>query len=369
MFAKKQKTEQLSDGLHQCLSGQEIFANNSLKKHIAEIKNLVSCPQEVYSSLYLSTLYRLAEFCQAMPFSENQFQFTYGLLHRQLTLAIGALKLRRGMLLPKDASAEIIALEEARWTFAIFSAALLQGLPCVQSDRTIILFNKAGYQVGQWMPIAGSLFEENLSYHLEFSKQTSFISAEDFIAVLIGKMISSTSMRWLINNNDLGKLWWDAIKGKPNEIMTIIEEAAKLLSIELFHQETIGSTVETDAEIVQEEQLEDKDTHLEQFKKWIQNQLIINDDLIFRTEKGLFVSTDLISKQFVPAYEINLESLTEKLISGEFLVPAHQGNEHIFVPVLFEDRRRLYGIILNGNFFPNLTHLEINTDFQENIMI
>src|SRR5579871_5093084 len=115
----------VSAGLSACLSGQKVIELTHIKHYVNEIRNLVSASHEVYDALYLATLYRLAEFCQAMPFSHMQFNVPYGMLKRQLTLTIAVLKIRRGKLLPKNAGTETISAEDAAWTYALFSSSLL----------------------------------------------------------------------------------------------------------------------------------------------------------------------------------------------------------------------------------------------------
>lgn len=89
---------------------------NSLQAYLTEIKNLVSCPAKIYSQLYLFTL---SQFLTLDPHYR---------LKERLKLTIAVLKLRQGILLPKNAGAETIAAEEAQWTYALFSASLLKGL-------------------------------------------------------------------------------------------------------------------------------------------------------------------------------------------------------------------------------------------------
>ena len=110
------------------LSGRELLRKPEVMHLIHTIQTLISAPNKTYQKLYLSTLYNLAEFCQAMPYSENEFDCSYGFLIRQISLALAALKLRRGILFPKNAGAEAIAAEEAQWTYAIFAGSLVRNL-------------------------------------------------------------------------------------------------------------------------------------------------------------------------------------------------------------------------------------------------
>ncbi len=96
-----------------------------MQQHINEIKTLVSCPPKIYSQLYLSTLSQFVIHCPA------------DLLKQRLKLAIAVLKLRQGILLPKNAGAEAIAAEEAQWTYALLSGCLLQKLGIEFIERVV----------------------------------------------------------------------------------------------------------------------------------------------------------------------------------------------------------------------------------------
>lgn len=90
--------------------------HKGLQNFLKEIQNLVSCPANIYKQLYLATLSHFIIQCPAHQ------------INQRLTLSIFTLRLRRGILLPKNAGAEAIAAEEAQWTYALFSGALLKGL-------------------------------------------------------------------------------------------------------------------------------------------------------------------------------------------------------------------------------------------------
>src|SRR5437762_1636697 len=121
----------------QVSSGHELLQQANISNYVREINGLVSCPPTIYEKLYFSTMVKLAEFCQSMPYSETDFNWKYGFLERQLKLAVSALKLRRGILFPKNSGAEAIAAEEAEWTYAIFSASLMRDLYQLQANRIV----------------------------------------------------------------------------------------------------------------------------------------------------------------------------------------------------------------------------------------
>jgi hypothetical protein len=105
-----------------------------MQSYIEQIKNLVSCPPKIYCLLYLATL------------------------KQRLQTTVIALKIRLGLLLPKNAGAEVISAEEAQWTYAIFSACLLKGLDYALIKKIIPIIaidwlQKNIYLFNQWQSI------------------------------------------------------------------------------------------------------------------------------------------------------------------------------------------------------------------------
>lgn len=362
MFGLKRKVDLSKNGLTPCLSGLSLFESNSLKQYLLEIKNLVSCPQDIYQTLYLSTLYRLAEFCQAMPFSEKTFLQTYGLIERQLKLAIAALKLRRGLFFPKNSGAETIAAEEAQWTYALFSASLLRDIHQVQCDRKITLHDENREQIGPWSALSGSLYEKNRYYSITFSSKISGENRGVFMAAISGRIIPPMAFRWLAENKALFSLWWSTIlhdSSQPQEIAKIIEDSAQKLGIILLNDDPIQCQNESNENAL-----------IEHFTGWIIQLSKYNPDSIFRTQKGVFVSEHIIDDF------IGQESILSKSVFIQQLEKAHglelvnDAPYHLLSPKKFEDRRVLRGIILNSSFVPEILQgLPINTTFQDHITL
>lgn len=124
----------------------------SMNHYLNEIKNLVSCPGKIYNQLYLYTINQFLAICNDV---------------KRLKLTIVVLKLRQGILLPKSAGAEMIAAEEAQWTYALFSASLLKGLSQDVIDQVIptiakIWLKENYFLYSQWQAVlSGTENEKN----------------------------------------------------------------------------------------------------------------------------------------------------------------------------------------------------------------
>ena len=161
-------------------------------------------------------------------------------MERQLQLSIATLKLRRGLLLPKNAGAETIAVDEAQWTYAIFLAVLLRNLHYVQRDRSVSLHFENGERVSRWNPLSGSLYENNFYYSVIFSPQAHIENTDIFMAAISGRIVPAMAFRWLASNAVLNECWWNAILQKSLiscDIEKLIVSAADKLGFSLVYED------------------------------------------------------------------------------------------------------------------------------------
>ena len=85
-----------------------------------------------------TTLYRFMELCQALPLVAPARKIRlavgkaspYSLVNQAFSLAVAALKMRRGWLMSScDSDSEKIAQQEPRWTYALLTAGIISRHP------------------------------------------------------------------------------------------------------------------------------------------------------------------------------------------------------------------------------------------------
>lgn len=319
------------------LAGKELYADKALSNYLDDIKSLVSCPADIYQELYLETLYRFAELCQAMPVNQDD-QETHGLLRRQLMLAVATLKLRRGMLFPKSAGAEQISLEEPQWTYALFLAALLKDIHHLAVDRQVSLYYKNTETAGHWHILSGSLYTKNLFYHVTLKTVAQPIKTDIVMATLIGRIVPASALRWIANNNNLFTLWWPVLlqaSGKQNELLMVIQLAENKLDLPQFMTSLDASPALN----------KETTTHL--FLTWLLEVYQNHPDGIFRFQDGLFVNDVMLDFFLLENTELSKQTLLQTLNDQHMLITVDSNYMRTLVPKNFEDRRRLHGIVLN----------------------
>ena len=356
MFAEQKKS---TEAHHlPCQIGKVLCEVDVIKSLLVRVKSLVSCPLDIYQKLYLATLTPFAEFCQAMPYAEQQYSQAYGLIERQLLLVEATLKLRRGLLLPKNSDSETIAAAEARWTYALFSASLFHDIYHVQHDRTITLSHQNGEKISEWSPLSGSLYESGAYYQSAWVSKSNMTHKDVFMAALAGRIVPAIAFRWLESDKLLFPLWWQSIlqvDGEQNDLIDIITTAANKAQMGMFLKDVVATTPSLPIHLVE----------------WLTKAVKIAPEGIFKFDKGLFVSDLHISQYLSDHSACNEANVISEMEKSGWLIKNSQGDYyHMLSPKKFEDRQVIKGLCLNDKAVPfDTSHLPINNHYQENIIL
>lgn len=142
------------------------------------LKNLLSITPEGYETVYMPLFFHLSRWIEknAVDLSSKA---KANRLHTIWCYSTDALKLRRGYLLPFDSDAETCYREQDVWSYAVFTAALLDSLmkhfhPSVPHLIDAIL-PASGLA---WLKAYASVFKAWNSYLQENDKKTVFYAIE-----------------------------------------------------------------------------------------------------------------------------------------------------------------------------------------------
>lgn len=336
-----------------CLPGEAIARQPLIRPLLLQLKSLVSAPPDIYQQLYLATFTAFAEFCQAMPFDVQQPE-PYSLLQRQLELAITALKLRRGRMLPQNSESESIAEQEPLWTYVVFTACLFTGLARLQEDRRVALYVNANEKIGQWSVLAGNLYEQKTHYSVGTQPSRKLIDSSCYMAFLAGRIIPAYAMRWLASYPEVFISWWQAIAlgvqvEKADGLILLIKQAAEKIDYPLSYEEVIETEKLADLSSSNNQALED-------ISSWLQQQCEENGcdperDLLLRIPGGLFIASERIAHFLAcnPKYG-SQDCLLQNL--EDYLLKENNSMIHRYRPDRFEKRLILEGIILKECALP-----------------
>tara|TARA_A100001391_G_scaffold158059_1_gene116348 strand:+ start:1433 stop:3289 length:1857 start_codon:yes stop_codon:yes gene_type:complete len=172
---------------------------------ISTLKGLAGVPESHWQRLYQALLDRFAALVQLLPASEaHHHAGPGGLLRHGLEVAHNALLLRRGILLPPNASPEDQASQQDLWTYACFTGALLHDLGKPVVDQEITFYQTNGS--GRPMP-------EGSQYQMTFRHGRVHRQHERIAPLLAPILLPQHGLDWLTSAPTLLDAWLAAIEG------------------------------------------------------------------------------------------------------------------------------------------------------------
>lgn len=128
------------------LSAQAVIDKAGVANLVVMARVRMGFPRETFDLAAQPLVDGLAEFVQLQRVTDSrQYNCPGGRLRRALVTALRALDYRRGQILPRNSPPETLGELAHRWTYAVFSAALLRELRAEQSEVSMRMFEC-------WMP-------------------------------------------------------------------------------------------------------------------------------------------------------------------------------------------------------------------------
>ncbi|WP_409160626.1 TraI domain-containing protein [Pectobacterium sp. B2J-2] len=137
---------QQAEGWFTPQSADTLLSTRERKRALQQLWDNSPFPQSVWDVYWLQTVRSLAVTVQQLPLdNEGEYCRTGGFLDMALDVAVCAVRLSRGYMLPPGAQPEEQAAQSSAWTSAIFWAALLHNMERLSGLKVAV-------QNGVWIP-------------------------------------------------------------------------------------------------------------------------------------------------------------------------------------------------------------------------
>ncbi|KTD17978.1 conjugal transfer nickase/helicase domain-containing protein [Legionella jordanis] len=202
---KSLKAKSLSD-LIRIIQAPVIMAEEKRKALLMQIRDASTLEEPRFDSLCLSLIHNFVNHCQNLPETANSYYSQPGgLLDHALNRTEAALSLFKQYVI-KEGIQEL-SEEQKLWQYALFSAAMLQGIGKLQIDFSITLYDNNGQFLKQWNPLLENLAAMGSHYSYEFLKE----SDEDLrrrLNLLLARMLMPISgFSWIASNPQVLAVW------------------------------------------------------------------------------------------------------------------------------------------------------------------
>jgi integrating conjugative element relaxase (TIGR03760 family) len=197
----------LPSGALPILSIRELLRHR--RDFIAHIEELAGTTCAHFERYYLADLARFAAWVQQLPASEaHHHAYPGGLLDHTCEVAVAALRIRRGYLLPPGAPPEEAVLKKDLWTYAVFTLTLLHDAAKPAVDQ-IVTIHGADHTSWPWNPWAGSLGDDPraIGYEVAFRRQRDYQAHQQASLLLASRLCSPEGLAWLASDPDVFGAW------------------------------------------------------------------------------------------------------------------------------------------------------------------
>lgn len=280
-----------------------------LLKNITEFSALESSR---FESLCLTLVHNLINHCQSMPETSNSYYaLPGGLLDHALNRTEAALGLFREYIVPGESGE--LSEEQKLWLYALFSAAILQGIGKLQIDYRVDLFDVNGQLLKQWNPLLESMSSVASYYQFEFQPEGDENLRRRLNLLIARLLMPASGFAWIISNPQVLAIWLALLNEDTDSAGTLgaILIRADAIAIQRYFQDVIaktasrsgrGNRIGTFVDNVPETVMDKRLMGVE-FIKWLSEQLakgviMINKAPLFMVPGGMLMSEDMF-KLFV----------------------------------------------------------------------
>lgn len=183
-----------------------MLAEEKRQPLLEQIKEHCELEDARFDSLCLSLIHNLINHCQRLPeTSTSYYSQSGGLLDHALNRTEAALDLfKKYMLLDEQGE---ISEEQKLWQYALFSAAILQGIGKLQIDYTLALYDNNGQLLKQWCPLLESLGEIGSHYSYEFQKGSDDEFRRRLNLLMARLLMPASGFSWIASNPQVLAVW------------------------------------------------------------------------------------------------------------------------------------------------------------------
>lgn len=183
------------------------FLNEDKRQNLLKKMNELSGLEESrYQSLCALLIENLVNYCQNLPETTNSYYSQPGgVVDYALNRTEAALSLFHDFMIQEQPN--LFSEEQKLWQYALYSAAMLQGIGKLYIDYTVNVFDATGQWLTQWNPMLESLSHRGTQYDYELQKESE-VTFRCRLNILLAKALMPVSgFSWIASNPEVLAAW------------------------------------------------------------------------------------------------------------------------------------------------------------------
>lgn len=202
---KSSHTKSLKD-LTRIVPAALFLAEEKRSTLLRQIREVSALEEARFDSLCLSLIHNFVNHCQSLPeTSTSYYSQQGGLVDHSLNRTEAALGLFQQYLI-QEGRAEL-SEEQKLWQYALFSAAILQGVGKLQIDYSLELYDSNGQFLKQWNPLLDNLMSVGSHYSYEILGESDEEFRRRLNLLLARQLMPASGFAWIASNPQVLAIW------------------------------------------------------------------------------------------------------------------------------------------------------------------
>ncbi|WP_172653487.1 conjugal transfer nickase/helicase domain-containing protein [Legionella fallonii] len=226
------------------VAASQFLAEEKRQILLQKMKELTQLEASRYESLCFVLIENLVNYCQNLPETTNSYYSQLGgLVDHALNRTEAALSLFQEFMV-QDGS-EPISEEQKQWQYALYSAAILQGIGKLFVDYRINVFDSGGQLLKQWNPLLESLNSTGSYYDYDFQKESDVEFRRRLNLLIARALMPASGFAWIASNPQILAVWLALLNEDSRSAGTLgaILIRADAIAIQRYITENMGRSL------------------------------------------------------------------------------------------------------------------------------
>ena len=183
-----------------------ILSEDKRQTLLKKIRMLSGLETARYDSLCGMLINNLASYCQNLPETSNSYYSQQGgLIDYALNRTEAALSLFQEFMLQDQP--DLLSEEQKLWQYALFSAAILQGIGKLFVDYRVSFYDANRQFLKEWNPLLENMSNTGVYYFYEFEKEPEIEFRRRLNLLLARALMPASGFAWLASNPEVLSVW------------------------------------------------------------------------------------------------------------------------------------------------------------------
>lgn len=291
---------------------QQVLAEPKRAELLQKIFDASALETSRFESLSVNLIHNLIQHCQLIPETNNSYYSgSGGLIDHALNRTEAAVTIFREFIL-RESEADL-SEEQKLWVYALFSAAMLQGMGKLYMDYHVELYDANGQFLKQWSPLLESITEAGSLYDFDFLKEGEADMRRRVNLLMARRLMPLSGFSWIISDPRVFSIWLALLNEDARSAGTLgaILIRADAIALQRFFTEyfakyahrtrgnRLGTFVDTLPETIDKERLIGGE-----FLKWFTEKLAVGDLIVnqvplLAVPGGLLMSAEVFQRFMV----------------------------------------------------------------------